>query len=290
VITFIKEKVNFNDNENIQPLHIYRGIVIARTGKQDYLESEIVDGGSNKIVSLYRLDKDVEESAKLLNHLPIVEEHPQKPMEFSDATPILGVVTNARFEDGKVLADLVFYKTPSNKEFSLGYSADVVLKDGKYIQTKIKPNHLAVVERSRCGIICSLTKKNKRIKNMQINFNDKAHEVTDEVGAYIAVLEANQADTENKLKKAFNDGLIAEKTRASTIAIAQKRGISFKDTDKVEDIKMAIAKDLGIDVTGKSKEFIDGIIATSLAIGETSAPSSILKDEAFDYDKLEMGV
>jgi hypothetical protein len=72
MITFIKEKVNFNDSENIQPLHIYRGIAIARTGKQDYLESEIMDGGSDKIVSLYRLDKDVEESAKLLNHLPIV--------------------------------------------------------------------------------------------------------------------------------------------------------------------------------------------------------------------------
>jgi len=288
---FLKEKVEFQDGA-IQPMHTYKNTVISRAGYQEYAESEFIPNGSTtKIVRINRTNKDVEASVKLLDNLPIIENHPKEDVKFSDKTEILGVVTNPYFKDGKIYADLVFYKTSKNKQLSLGYSSNLLFKDGEYYQTEIQPNHLATVPSARCGIICSLTKKNKKVENMKITFNDSTHEVTDEVGAYISVLQAEKDSKATAIAQAFKDGQNAQKDRELISDMANKRGVEFKDSDSIDDVKKAIVAKIGIDVVGKSMAFLDGIIASINALDREETHQSFTDDKykEFDYSTLKMG-
>ena len=288
---FLKEKLSFHD-EQIKPFEIYKNIAIGRVGSQKYRESEIKDGGDfNKVVEIHRSEHEVSKSAPKMANIPIVENHPSEFLDYERNYSAIGMVTNPRFEDGKVLADLIFYKKPKYNEFSIGYSANLELKDGKYQQTDIEPNHLANLAKSRCGIICSLSaKNNKKDENMKIKINDHTHEVSDQVGAYIATIETKVKDFEATVKKAFEDGEKAHEIKTKVSLLAKNKGVEFSDTDTIQSVKEKIVSKMGIDVAGKSVEFIDAVIEVAELAKDNGANQSVTIQDVFDPNKLEMGV
>jgi len=245
--------------------------------RQDYTIIEIIKIGSK--------------SATKMANIPIVENHPSEFLDYERNYSAIGMVTNPRFEDGKVLADLIFYKKPKYNEFSIGYSANLELKDGKYQQTEIEPNHLANLAKSRCGIICSLSaKNNKKDENMKIKINDHTHEVSDQVGAYIATIETKVKDFEATVKKAFEDGEKAHEIKTKVSLLAKSKGVEFSDTDTIQSVKEKIVSKMGIDITGKSVEFIDAVIEVAELNKDSGEKKSITTPSSFDPNKLEMGV
>jgi len=276
------------------PFKEYKGVTIARTGVQEYLESEIKEDGSPfKIVKVYRDADEVKKSVISMNGIPITENHPKDFLNYKSLRDkVIGVVSKAWFEDNQVKANLLFFSSPRYKEFSVGYSSKIIKYGDSYKQTEIKANHLANLANSRCGKICSIQLKDKGRKKMATIFiNDKAIEVADEVKAYVDVLTANAKNIEEVAKKAFNDGRAKALDEIKLKETAKAFNIEVKDGANTLDVKKEIVAGLGIDTDGKSEEYLTAVIDTQMALKST--PASIEKqtkvNDGFDFEKYVVG-
>jgi hypothetical protein len=281
-------------NVDPQPHKLYKNVTIARSGYQEYLESEIKQGGSPlKVVMVYRDKDEVKKSVETMQDAPITENHPKEFLDYQKGNvKIIGIIKKAWFEDGKVKANLLFFSSPKYKEFSLGYSSKIVHDGGNYRQTEIKINHLANLSNSRCGKICSITDKNtKGIKMANVVINDKAFEVADEVKAYIDVLDKNKADVKDVAQKAFEDGRKKALEEIELKETAKAFNVDVKDGATATEIKREIVTSLGINTDGKSDEYLIAVIDTQKALRAT--PESIKKEtrvnDGFDFDKYIVG-
>lgn len=156
---------------------ICQDVPISRTGYQEYLASELLDNPilKNKIIPVYRPASEVFDVRSLASFegKPVTNEHPDE-----DVTPenyqrySCGHVQNVHAGDGedanKVLADLyitdpVLIKLieKGKREISCGYYAEE-RKDssGKIFQTRIRGNHVAVVQNGRAGNKVCIRDKN----------------------------------------------------------------------------------------------------------------------------------
>ena len=147
---------------------ICQDVPISRTGYQDYLASEIMENPRNgdKIIHVYRPAEEVFnfKSIASFEGKPVTNEHPDE-----DVTPdnyqqyACGHVQNVHPGEGpdknKVLADL-YITDPGlinsilngKREISCGYYAEEKRDStGKLCQTKIRGNHVAVVNSGRAG-------------------------------------------------------------------------------------------------------------------------------------------
>lgn len=156
---------------------ICQDVPISRTGYQEYLASELLDNPvlKNKIIPVYRPASEVFDVRSLASFegKPVTNEHPDE-----DVTPenyqqySCGHVQNVHAGDGedanKVLADL-YITDPilikliekGKREISCGYYAEE-RKDssGKIFQTRIRGNHVAVVQNGRAGNKVCIRDKN----------------------------------------------------------------------------------------------------------------------------------
>lgn len=142
--------------------------VLARTGSYDYLESEVIDGGdSSKIVKVYRTPEEVfsPEAIASFENKPFCNDHPEEdvaPLNYKDLC--VGFVRDVRRGTGELenclVGDVIVYdpevaeliKSGKKRELSLGYNTDIVVdKDGRYVMTNIRGNHLALVDSGRAG-------------------------------------------------------------------------------------------------------------------------------------------
>lgn len=146
---------------------ICRDCIIARTGSYDYLESEIIEGGDrNKIVKVFRTDDEVFDPTSIASfeNKPFVDDHPLDnvtPENYRELAK--GYMINVRRGTGEfsncLMCDVVITDPDTidlvvsgeKRELSLGY--DTVIKDrgGNYYMTKIRGNHLALVDDGRAG-------------------------------------------------------------------------------------------------------------------------------------------
>jgi hypothetical protein len=156
---------------------ICQDVPISRTGYQEYLASELTDNpvDKHKIIPVYRPATEVFDIRSLASFegKPVTNEHPDE-----DVTPenyqrySCGHVQNVHAGDGedsnKVLADLyitdpVLIKLieKGKREISCGYYAEEK-KDstGKIYQTRIRGNHVAVVQNGRAGNKVCIRDKN----------------------------------------------------------------------------------------------------------------------------------
>lgn len=146
---------------------ICKGVPIARTGYQHYLESELYeDGDSHKVINVYRPQKEVFSQATLASFegKPVTNGHPDE-----DVTPDnyniyqKGHVQHVRAGTGddanKIIADLYITDRDlihaiqnGKREVSAGYYAEDCEDDhGRICQTRIRGNHVAVVDNGRAG-------------------------------------------------------------------------------------------------------------------------------------------
>lgn len=166
-ICYYGDKISTNIAMTPEGFLICRNVPIARTGYQQYLGSEIFeDGDPSELINVYRSPNEVFSTATIASFegKPVTDGHPDV-----DVTPdnykqfSKGHVQHVRVGRGddadKILADL--YITDQDlideirngkREVSAGYYAeDKEDETGRLCQTKIRGNHVAVVDEGRAG-------------------------------------------------------------------------------------------------------------------------------------------
>lgn len=150
--------------DNIKQL-IALDVPFARAGIQEYIESEVVKDGQNKIVKLYRPWDVVKASAPSFEGKPFIVIHPESTVEITiDNIRDFknGHMQNVRALDNEeiLVCDLVIddketielIKQKKMREVSAGYFYDVEKNnDGSYTLTYIEGEHLALVDSGRAG-------------------------------------------------------------------------------------------------------------------------------------------
>ena len=141
--------------------------IIARTGKQTYLESEVFEGStSNDYVEIDRSEKEVfsPETMASFENKPLTIEHPDVsvgPENYKDLS--VGHIQNVRkgeYEGQPVMmADIMvndaeairLIESGEMTELSCGYDCDITTGDNPE-QINIRGNHVALCEAGRAGI------------------------------------------------------------------------------------------------------------------------------------------
>lgn len=235
----------------------------ARAGIYDYLGSEVDPEGTrfaaDQIVKVYRSPEEVFAKDSVASFLmkPVTNDHPAQPVTADNWKHYAKGIVGKAMRDGDFLAfDLVLMdraiisEVESGKvELSNGYASEIHFRDGvtpageayQAIQTTIRGNHVAVVDKGRAGGFCRITDsadcaciptdeaaqiirdgetysvedssvKNSRDKissvgealmaTKQINFDGMPIEATDQAEAAIRKLEGRLADASTKLATA----------------------------------------------------------------------------------------
>lgn len=166
-ICYYGDKLSSNMAVTPEGFLICKNVPIARTGYQEYLQSELVeDGDPSQIINVYRSPNEVFSTATLASFegKPVTDGHPDV-----DVTPdnyklfSKGHVQHVRVGRGddadKILADLYITDQElideirnGKRQVSAGYYAeDKEDETGRICQTKIRGNHVAVVDEGRAG-------------------------------------------------------------------------------------------------------------------------------------------
>lgn len=164
----ITERLSENKYIDNKGFLVCKDAIIARTGKQTYKMSDILNTDSDDEVEVDRPSTEVfsAETLASFENCPITYNHPSdfvSPENFNDLA--IGFVRDVKKAviDGRevITASLVFTNKEAIeditsgriKELSCGYDCDIKMNDnGEYIQTNIRGNHLALCENGRAGI------------------------------------------------------------------------------------------------------------------------------------------
>ena len=167
-IRYYGDKISNRIAKTPEGFLICQDVPISRTGYQEYLASEIMENPVNghKIIPVFRPATEVFDIRSLASFegKPVTNEHPDEDVTPDNYTRYAcGHVQNVHPGEGedsnKVLADL-YITDPSlinsilsgKREISCGYYAEEKRDaSGKLCQTKIRGNHVAVVNSGRAG-------------------------------------------------------------------------------------------------------------------------------------------
>jgi hypothetical protein len=201
-------------------------VPIARTGTLIYDESEIpVEGGPGGLVTIERNADEVfrAETMASFEGKPVTLSHPDDFVNPSNWRQLsVGIVQNVRrgtdIESDLMLADLLITDAAAIAEVrgglrqvSCGYDADYEqLAPGRGRQTNIVGNHVALVERGRCGPRCAIGDSDEMKTNdaakpkARRTWKDKiltAFRAKDEAALEEALEEAETSDEESEEEK-----------------------------------------------------------------------------------------
>lgn len=170
MITYYGSKISPNQLETGEGFLICRNVPIARTGVQKYRASELgLDGDPNRIVEVVRDEVEVfaPETMASFEGKPVTNNHPQEQVDPENARYYeRGHVQNVRRGTGEqsdlLIGDLHIHdgelitavkrKRKPKREISCGYDCEYVEdENGVLHQTKIRGNHVAVVDSGRAG-------------------------------------------------------------------------------------------------------------------------------------------
>jgi hypothetical protein len=163
---YYASKISTNKARTPEGYLICYNSAIGRTGWQEYMPKELGLQG-NIPVQLYRGEEEVFCPASIASFegKPITDEHPQNWVSPENINSYMrGVTTNVRrgidADSDLLLADLIIYDPviisgieAGKRELSGGYDYDCVplAEEGRYAQTNIRGNHVAIVREGRAG-------------------------------------------------------------------------------------------------------------------------------------------
>ena len=155
-------------------------VPVARTGTQDYLPEELgLSPGSFSfasgpgLISVYRPEEEVfaPETMASFEGMPVTNDHPPDGVDVDNIRRLqMGHAHNIRRGTGEesdlLLADLIITDERlieailnGKREISCGYTYELAEENGRYIQRKIRGNHIAVVDAGRAGPRVSIKDK-----------------------------------------------------------------------------------------------------------------------------------
>ena len=292
---------------------------VARTGIQEYLAVELgLDGDPNRVVKVMRPADQVFDPASLstYNGSDVTIEHPSGMVNADNYKNVVaGTVVSEGYSDGDfVVADLIIKSrdaiqaVESGKvQLSAGYSAVYESApegaDYEFIQTDIKINHVALVDRARAGaqarIFDKLTEKIMATKVTLDSTSGRTVDIEDQAVAALVLdtverLELRALDAEEKAEKAekAKEKAEAEKDMAKEEMEEEKKKSS--DSAIAEQVKavaqaMADAKLIAGDKFSCDSVVISDIQRAALSVRRSntdwSTKSNDYVDAAFDIAK-----
>lgn len=184
---YYASRISEHISETPEGYLICRDVPIARTGKQDYLRSELgFEDNSSEMVAVMRRPEDVFSPATIASFegKPVTSDHPYEGVTSQNASQyMMGATSEVRQGTGedadKLLATLIIYDEylineikSGKREVSCGYDSAVEDIDGTLYQTAIRGNHVAVVDAGRAGEEVRI-KDTKPEKRQIIRRNDR---------------------------------------------------------------------------------------------------------------------
>lgn len=242
-------------------------VPIARTGIQEYLNEELIgdgedekiEGGKNGIIKAERNAADVfrPETLASFEGKPVVDDHPDDtvgPHNFKEH--VVGITLNPRRGtddlENFILADLLIMDQDAidaiddgKVEVSCGYDAEYEpLGPGKVRQYNIVGNHVALVDRGRCGHKCSIGDKAMPKKITLMDRIYKAIKSKDSKALDAALKDAEEVPGMNEEGIEPNDKTDNEIEGAEGIHI-HLHGVENGGTESSADPALADAPDTG---------------------------------------------
>ena len=282
---------------------------IARVGIQQYLESQVKDNGNpEKVVNVMRLPEEVfcPESLRSMSNLTITNDHPANGVINSSTWKKLAVGFGGEVaQEGDhisttlTITDAAAIKEWKNgrKEISMGYSCEDYYEPGdwkgvkyEYVQRNIIGNHIALVDRGRCGGSCRTLDAEINSNNeekMKIKIDGINVEIADDTAAAVVQQALDKRDSELKTLK--SDAEKAEEIKKEIDVLKGKLKDMEEKQDSAPDINSLVANRLnnaevakrvmGDDYDWKSKT--DSDIKTDCVL--KSYPGMTLDGETSDY-------
>lgn len=169
MITYYGYTISPNQLETGEGFLICRNVPVARTGMQEYRGREI-GLETDEIVKVWRLESEVFDPAAMASFegKPVTNDHPTELVTPDNVARYeMGHIQNVRRGSGEfsdfLLGDLHIHDAElikavrnGKRQISCGYECEYVEEDGKIYQTKIRGNHVAVVDEGRAGVKASI--------------------------------------------------------------------------------------------------------------------------------------
>lgn len=225
-------------------------LISCRDGIQEYRGSEIGLKGDNTLYKVFRSANTIKNFD--LVGVPITNDHvdPDKPyMSFGSVKG--SEIINAKDESikktievknrVKVCKDLLKVINDGKNELSLGYEAKITdVRDENlgydFTQSDIIPNHLAVVDKGRCGDKCKFNDSNG-VKNMDIKTYQEAKDALIGILSLMPQLDAEEQETmKSKMAKAGEKEETDEEMKARKKKEADMEAEAAKKKEK-EDME-----------------------------------------------------
>lgn len=286
-----------------------RDVAIARTGQQLYAAGEVPVTAVNGLITIDREADEVfsPRTIRSFEGKPVCLDHPTEDVSPKNWAQLAkGVLQNVRpgtgIDSDVLLSDLLItdaaaiarVREGGLREVSCGYDADYEeLEPGHGKQTNIIGNHLALVDRGRCGARCAIgdgekekpMKKLKLLDGLRAAFKARDEAAHEKVLAQ-ATLDADEEETEEEKKKrlakeesektsdALGKVLDALKTIDGRLSALETRDASSRskdgeDDETEEEKKKRMAKE-------KEKESTDDSGALPLEMQDVIARVEIL--------------
>jgi hypothetical protein len=240
-----------------------RDVPIARTGDMVYGAGEVpVEPRPDALIVISRTPEEVfrPETMASFEGKPVTLGHPDDfvgPESWNSLS--VGTVTNVRrgegIESDYLFADLLITSKSAIdevqsglREVSCGYEADYEqLEPGRGVQRNIVGNHVALVERGRCGPRCAIGDEDMTIKQNRSKFGDflrRAFKAKDAAELEEIEKEAmDEASEEDKDDKEKDKGKTGDAATAKALDTLTKTIQSFDARLKSLETKDAKSKD-----------------------------------------------
>ncbi|WP_236237692.1 DUF2213 domain-containing protein [Pseudomonas faucium] len=214
---FAPERLSARQSMTPEGFLLCEAVPIARIGTLLYDESELVNedgpliqGGAGGLVTIERNADEVfrAETISSFEGKPVTLAHPEdfvNPGNWRELS--MGITQNVRRGDGVendlMLADLLITDAQAIedvrnglRQVSCGYDAEYEqLAVGRGRQTNIVGNHVALVERGRCGPRCAIGDSDTMSKKKQLSFADRLRRAFMSKDAEAAEALAKEAET-----------------------------------------------------------------------------------------------
>nr|WP_314614234.1 DUF2213 domain-containing protein [uncultured Pseudomonas sp.] len=251
---FAPERLSARQSVTPEGFLLCEAVPIARIGTLLYDESELVNedgpliqGGAGGLVTIERNADEVfrPETIASFEGKPVTLAHPEDFVNPSNWRELsMGITQNVRRGDGVesdlMLADLLITDAQAIedvrnglRQVSCGYDAEYEqLAVGRGRQTNIVGNHVALVERGRCGPRCAIGDSDTMSKKKQLSFADRLRRAFMSKDAEAAEALAKEAETADEEEEEEEDKGSAKTGDAGTALILKEiRALSARVGD-----------------------------------------------------------
>lgn len=229
--------------------------IIARTGKQEYLKSEIFqDSNDDSVIQIDRPKSEVLSPSTIASfeNKPLVDEHPDEDVNVdnyrdyaigfardvraSKLNDVDILIANLIFTDPEAIAEI---ESGEKTELSCGYDCDILGEGDNLYQANIRGNHIALCKTGRAGIARiqdSLSKETQEV--VDSCYSEKLKDLSpEERSKKIDELIADEIEAIDGYKEAMKYADEADKSIYSTIIAEELKHIIELKALKNENFK-----------------------------------------------------